>query len=98
MKLRLLSKQFLYDLGMYISRHVYTLTRVCVRSEDHLGGVGLNFTSEIIYLQPLDRSAAAGALVIYSPWSGSGSEERRRGNTFYCVLCAGCVARLGVYD
>ena len=62
-----------------------------MRSKDHLGGVGLNFTSEIIYLQPLDRSAAAGALVIYSPWS----EERRRGNTFYfyftefyCVLCA----------
>ena len=55
-----------------------------MRSEDHLGGVGLNFTSEIIYLQPLDRSAAAGALVIYN----FGSEERRRGNTFYCVLCA----------
>ena len=62
-----------------------------MRSEDHLGGVGLNFTSEIIYLQPLDSSAAAGALVIYN----FGSEERRRGNTFYCVLCAGLCRQAG---
>ena len=37
-----------------------------VDKTDHLGGVGLNFTSEIIYLQPLDSSAAAGVPVIYS--------------------------------
>ena len=62
-------------LSLHPIGNAYILTRVCVRSEDHLGGVGLNFTSEIIYLQPLDRFAAARDPVIYSPWSGSGSDE-----------------------
>ena len=54
-------------LSLHPIAHANILTRVCVRSEDHLGGVGLNFTSEIIYLQPLDRSAAARDPVIYCP-------------------------------
>ena len=66
--------------------HAYILTRVCVRSEDHLGGVGLNFTSEIIYLQPLDRSAAARDWVIYCPWSGSGSPDEGE-DVLLCLLC-----------
>ena len=71
--------------------HAYILTWVCVRSEDHLGGVGLNFTSEIIYLQPLDRSAAARDPVIYSHWSGSGSpdEGERRRFIVFIVSCWG---------
>ena len=35
-------------------------------SGDHLGGVGLNSTSEIIYLQPMDSSAVTWAPEIYS--------------------------------
>ena len=44
---------------MRLKQGVFDFLRVWARIEDHQEGVGLNFTSEIIYLQPLDSSAAA---------------------------------------